>query len=118
MAAGLLVVFVMLQMAFGFLFLTWAWILKIRGTRALDSNKREGLLWIAVISLTLAVGAEFYFLLGHNIGPHLRDLLLYASFSFACLGAILSLVGKGKGRVIMVIGCCGVAILWLPSILP
>ena len=117
MAAGLMVVFVIIQMAAGLLFLAWLWAVRVRSTKATKSDRRGGLLWLAVICFTLAVGVDFYFMLGH-INLRCHKLLPVASFSLACMGAALSLFGKGKGRILTTVACCGLAISWLPFLLP
>ena len=106
MAGGLMVVFVIIPMVFGLLFLVCIWTLRVRSSRAPSPDRREGLLWIAVISFTLGVGIDFYFMLGH-ISWELRKLLPPVSFSLACIGIALSLLGKekeGLSRQLLVVG--------------
>jgi hypothetical protein len=118
MAPGLMVVFVLVQTAAGFVFLIWLWILRVRSTRPDAADSRERLLWLGVVCFTLAVGIDFYFMLGHGITPLVRKLSPPASFALACLGVALSLFGKGKGRIVTAIACCALAISWLPFVLP
>jgi len=118
MAAGLIVVFVVIQMALGLLFLIWLWIARVRSPKAAASDTREGLLSLAVISFTLGVAVDFYFMLAHSSsGPHPK-FTPFVSFSLACIGVGLALLGKGKGRIVTVVACSGLAISWLPFILP
>jgi hypothetical protein len=118
MAAGLMLVFVIVQMMFGLLFLIWLWILRVRSLKATPADKREGLLRAAVICFTLGVAVFFYFLLAPGTsGPHSKAPAL-ATFFLGCAGFVLALMGKGKGRIVTAIACCGLAISWLPFILP
>ena len=117
MAAGLMAAFVITQMVLGLFFLIWLWSLRLRYTKAAASDRREALLRLAVISFTLGVAVDFYSMLGH-IRPELHKLSPSVSFSLACIGIALSLLGKGKGRIVTAVACCGLAISWLPFILP
>jgi hypothetical protein len=118
MAAGLMVVFVLVQMALGLLFLIWVWILRVRSPRGVTSDKREGLLWLGVISFTLGVPVDFYFMLAHGSSAPYAKFTPLTSFSLACIGIVLALLGKGRGRIVTAVACCGLALSWLPFILP
>ena len=119
MAAGLMLVFVIAQMAFGLLFLVWLWILRARSAKQAISDRREGLLWLALISYTLGVAVDFYFMLAPRdpMGPHAK-FPVFASFSLGCIGLILAFLGRGKGRALTAIASGCLAISWLPFILP
>jgi protein-S-isoprenylcysteine O-methyltransferase Ste14 len=117
MAAGLILGFVIAQMAFGLLFLIWLWILRARVSKRTALDPREALLWLAVVSFTLGVVVDFYFMLAHSsMGP--RAKLPAVSFSLGCVGVILALLGRGKGRILTAMASCGLALSWLPFILP
>jgi hypothetical protein len=99
-------------------FLIWLWAARAVSARRSPPDTREKLLWFAGISFTLAVVAEFYFMFAPSSpSPHTKFPVL-ASFALACLGVVLALFGKGKGRIVTAIGCCGLALSWLPFILP
>ena len=117
MAAGLILGFVIAQMAFGLLFLIWLWILRVRSAKRTALDGREALLWLAAVSFTLGVAVDFYFMLyTASLGP--RAKLPALSFSLACMGVVLALLGRGKGRILTAIASCGLALSWLPFVLP
>ncbi len=109
MAAGLMVSFVIIQMALGSFFLLWLWIVRVRATKRGSSDSREQLLWFAVTSFTLAVAFDFYFMLAHPSFAPLPKFPVFASFGLACVGILLALLGKGRGRIVTVVACCGLA---------
>jgi uncharacterized membrane-anchored protein len=118
MAAGLMVVFVVIQMALGLLFLIWLWIIRARSARRAALDRREAFLWLAVVFFTLGVAVDFYFMLAHSSSvAHVR-FLPFVSFSLACIGFVLALLGRGQGRILTAVASCLLAISWLPFILP
>jgi hypothetical protein len=110
---GLGVLFAILQITLMLVFLIWLWIVRAGSAKRGPADAREKLLWLAGIFFTLAVTAEFY----HMFASPTKFPVL-ASFTLACLGVVLALFGKGKGRIVTAIGCCGLALSWLPFILP
>lgn len=119
MAVALMLVYFIVQMALWLFFLIWLWIVRVRGAKRSVLDKQEWLLWLAAISFTLGVAMGFYFNLAPRdpLGPH-AHLPVYASFCLGCIGVVLALLGKGRGRIVTGIACSGLAILWLPIILP
>jgi hypothetical protein len=118
MAAGVLLSFVIVQMTLGLFFILWLWTVRVRSAKHTLPDKRERLLWFAVTSFTLGVALDFYFMFAHSsVGP-LHKLPVFASFGLACLGTLLALLGRGRGRIVTVVASCGLALSWLPFILP
>lgn len=120
MEAGLLFLFVWAQIAFGLFFLTWLWVLRWRSAEWGTSDKQERLLWLAAISYTFGVAVDFYFVFAPRLaGPGLLARAPgFVSFLLGCVGAILALLGRGKGRVVTGVACCLLAMSWMPFILP
>lgn len=118
MAAGLIVSVVIIQMALGLFFLLWLWIMRVRAAKRGSSDRREQLLWLAVTSFTLAVAFDFYFMLAGPSPAPPPKFPVFASFGLACLGILPALLGRGRGRIVTVVACCGLAVSWLPFILP
>jgi len=113
-----MVVFVIVQVSLALFFSVWLWIVRIRSAKRSLPDLREQLLWFAVISFTLGVILDFYFMFVHgNVGP-LSKFSVLASFGLACVGILLALLGRGRGRIVTVVACCGLAVSWLPFILP
>jgi hypothetical protein len=118
MAGGLMVGFVVLQMALGIFFIVWLWTARIRSVKEEVSGLRDKLLWFAVTSLTIGVVIDFYFMLARNSLNQHERLPVLTSFSLACMAVIFALLGKGKGRVVTVVAAGILAITWLPFVLP
>ena len=95
-----MLVFVIAQMAFGLLFLVWLWILKARSARQAIPGRREGLLWLALISYTLGVAVDLYFMLAprDRMGYHAK-ILVFASFLWAAQGLFWRYSEEEKGEL-------------------
>lgn len=118
MAVGLMVVFVLIQLALGLLFLLWLWVVRIRSIRQVTSDRREALLSLAVVSFTLGVATDFYYMLARGSPEGYAKVPVYLSFLLACTGLVLSLIGRGRGRVVAAIASLALAMSWIPFILP
>jgi hypothetical protein len=117
-AAGLILLFVVVQMTLGLFFLLWLWVVLVKSAKNAHPDRREQLLRFAVISFTLAVALNFYFMLAHGSVEPSHKFAVFASFGLACLGTLLALLGRGRGRIVTVIASCGLAMSWLPFMLP
>lgn len=118
MAGGLIVIFVVIQMALGAFFVAWLWIGRARSVKEGSGGTRDKLLWLAVISFTLGVIIDFYFMLARGSDVLHGRFSVLTSFILACLAIILALLGKGKGRIVTVVAASALAISWLPFVLP
>jgi len=119
MAAGPIPILFVAQIALGLLFslrLWILWILRSRTPASAVSADRERLLGLAVIAFTLGLAADFYFMLDHG-ARSLSQIEPFVSFSLACAGIALALLGEGRGRIATAVACCGLALAWLPFIL-
>ena len=116
MEAGVILVFMLVQVGVGTLFLVWLWVVRIRDMRRHSLEKRENSLFIAAVCLTAAVAVDAYFMFASGI-THPKALVFF-SFGLACLAVLFSLFGRGKGRILGMMAGCGLVISWLPFILP
>jgi hypothetical protein len=110
MVLGLLVILLLLQMALGVFFTIWLWILRFWKPVDRTRDKRERLLWIAVIAFTLAVTTDFWDLLAPGKWVPAGSTLPWLTFSLAFIGAVFALCGKGRGRIVTTVACFGLAI--------
>ena len=85
MAAGLILLFVVVQMTLGLFFLLWLWVVLVKSAKNAHPDRREQLLRFAVISFTLAVALNFYFMLAHGSVEPSHKFAVFASFGLACL---------------------------------
>ena len=118
MAGGLILIFIVLQMALGIFFIAWLWIARVRSAKKGGEGRRDRLLWAAVISFTVGVFIDFYFMLARGTFVHHGRVSVLTSFSLACLAVVFALLGKGRGRMVTIVASGLLAISWLPFILP
>jgi hypothetical protein len=116
MAAGLMLLYIILQIALGLVFVLWLWLVRLRNASQRSQGRRERLLWIATVAFTLGVVLDYYFMFARHVTSHKFPAL--ASFGMGCIGSLFGFLGKGRGRIVTTLASAALAVSWLPFILP
>lgn len=118
MAVGLMVVFTLIPILLGLIVVVWLWVTMLSSLRQTPLGIRGRTLTFAKVALTLSVLMDCYFMFGHTSSSDYAKLPVFGSLLLAIASAVLALLGEGRGRVLTFAASCGLALSWLPFVLP